>query len=75
MEDVVRHDDDDGEDVGVDTDDVADKSTVIEDEAVDTAVDKVVLLAALGVIGSGSRRMPPAEVDAPERHVHPAAQA
>jgi hypothetical protein len=29
MEDVVRRDDDDGEDVGVDIDDVTDKSNVI----------------------------------------------
>jgi hypothetical protein len=56
MEDMVRCDDDD---VGVDTDDVADKSIAIGDEAVDVAVNEVVVLAAPGAIGSGSRRTPP----------------
>jgi hypothetical protein len=59
MEDVVRSDDVDVEDVGVDTDDIADKSTVIGDEAVDATVHQVVVLDVLGAIGSGSRRMPP----------------
>jgi hypothetical protein len=54
---VERREDVGGEDVGVDADNVVDRSTVIGDEAVDTAVDETTFL---DVNGSGSRRMPSA---------------
>jgi hypothetical protein len=56
---VERREDVDGEDVGVDTNNVADRSTVIGDEAVDAAVDEAAVLDVLGENGSASRRMPP----------------
>ena len=59
MEDVVRRDDGDDEDSGADTDDAADRSASIGDEAVDVAVNEVVVFSAPGAIGPGSRRTPP----------------
>jgi hypothetical protein len=59
IDDVEWLEDVDGEDVGVDADNVADRSTVIGDEAVDAVVDEVAVLDVLGTNGSGSRRMPP----------------
>ena len=59
MVDVVRCDDDDEEDAGVDTNGAADRSTAVDDEEVDVAVDDVVVVAAPGAIGPGSRRTPP----------------
>jgi hypothetical protein len=52
--DMVRRIDDDDGDVGVDTDDAADKSAAVSDEAVDVAVDEVAAIASPEVIGSGS---------------------
>jgi hypothetical protein len=46
MDDMVRCEDVDGEDVGVDTDDIADKSTEYGDEAVDAVVDEAAVLDA-----------------------------
>ena len=57
---MERREDVDGEDVGVDADNAADRSTVIGDEAVDAAVDEVAVFDVLGANGSGSRRMPSA---------------
>ena len=54
MEDMVRRDDGDDDDDGLDTDDASDKSTAIGDEAVDVAVDKVMVFAAPGAIGPGN---------------------
>jgi hypothetical protein len=59
MEDMVRRDDDDDGDAGVDTDDATDRSTTIGDEVVDVAVDKVEVFVAPGAIGPGNPRMPP----------------
>ena len=59
MVDIVRRDDDDDGDVGVDTDGATDRSTVVGDEAVDVAVDEVAVFAVPEAIGSGSRGMPP----------------
>jgi hypothetical protein len=56
---MVRRDDDDDEAIGVEDDGAADRSAAIGDEAVDVAVDEVVVLAAPGAIGPGSRRTPP----------------
>jgi hypothetical protein len=59
MVDTVRRGDADDEDVGVDTDDAADRLAAVGDEVVDVAVDEVAAVAAPEAIGFGSRRMPP----------------
>jgi hypothetical protein len=61
MVDMVRRsdaDDDDG-DAGVDTDDAADRSAAVGDEAVDVAVNEVAIVTMPKLIMSGSRRTPP----------------
>ena len=60
MVDMVRHDDDDDGDVGVDTDDATDSSAVVDDEAADVAANGVAATAGPKSIGSGRRRTPPA---------------
>jgi hypothetical protein len=59
MVDMVRRDDDDDIEAGVDTEGAVDRSTTVGDEAVDVVVDEVVDFAAPEAIGSGSRRTPP----------------
>jgi hypothetical protein len=59
MEDEVWRDDGDADDAGVDTDDATDRSTVIGDEAVDVAVDEVVVFFVPATIGPGSQRTTP----------------
>jgi hypothetical protein len=60
IDDVAQREDVDSEDVGVDAHNVADRSTVIGDEAVDAPIDEATVLDVLGANGSGSRRMPSA---------------
>jgi hypothetical protein len=69
MVDMVRRDDDDDDDARVDVINIGDavvlevaanKSAMVDDEAVDVAVDKATDDAGPEVIGSGSRRTPPA---------------
>ena len=55
----MRRDDGDDDDAGLDTDDAANKSTAIGDEAVEVAVDEVMVFAAPGAIRPGNRRTPP----------------
>ena len=55
---MVRRDDDDEKDAGVDTNGAVDRSTAVDDEEVDVAVDEVVVVVAPGAIGPGSRRTP-----------------
>jgi hypothetical protein len=60
IDDVERREDDDGEDVGVDPDNVAGRPTEIGVDAVDPAADEVTVLDVLGANGSGNQRMPSA---------------
>jgi hypothetical protein len=69
MVDMMRRDGDADGDIGADIIDIADavvvevaanKSTAVGDEVVDVAVDEVATAVRPEVIGSGSRRTPPA---------------
>jgi hypothetical protein len=54
IDNAERREDDDDEDVGVDDDNVADKSTEIGLDAVDPAAVEATVLDVLGVNGSSS---------------------
>jgi hypothetical protein len=56
--DVEQVDDVEGENVGDDSDIAADKAAAIGDELIGAVVGEAIILDVLGVIGSGSRRMP-----------------